>query len=284
MQLKNDQLEVRINAVGAELKSVIMQGTERIWQADPAYWNRSAPVLFPVVGKPFHEELLIDGKSYPMPQHGFARNQQFEITEQSDTHSVFRLHADAQTKAQYPYDFALELSYRLDGATLHCGYKVYNYGAAPMYFSIGAHPGFNLPSGKMSDYVIAFGHEEDAERFLLSDGLLDGRTEPVLHRSKEIALSTAWFDKDALVFKHLRSQKVMLRDRHSDFGVTVAWDNFPYLGIWSKKGCERYVCIEPWCGIAGSTGGQVPIEEKEGINALQPGGTWTRSYSITFHA
>ena len=50
--LENMNLKVTINQKGAEVSRVLSKekGTEYMWNADSAYWNRTAPVLFPIVG------------------------------------------------------------------------------------------------------------------------------------------------------------------------------------------------------------------------------------------
>jgi galactose mutarotase-like enzyme len=281
--ISNEWICATFSPKGAELKSLEVEGTEYLWTGDEKIWNRSAPILFPVVGKPFGNELLISGKSYTMPQHGFARDREFELIEQTEDAMLFRLVSDAGTLPSYPYHFDLRLGYRLMGKTLECSYEVKHTGSGDMYFSIGAHPGFRLPTGRLSDYTLVFEHPEEAERYLLHDGLLSGQTEPVLRHSTELGLDPSLFAKDALVFKQLRSKKITLMSRQSSYAVDLAWDDFPYLGIWCKSGCEAFICMEPWCGIAGSAGGQVPVERKEGMNCLGPGETFRRTYSMTFY-
>ncbi len=279
ISIGNEILTIRINSQGAELKSLYAGGFEYLWQGDPAVWGRTAPVLFPVVGKPFNNELLVGNQVYPMPQHGFARDMPFQVTGQSEKHVILQLAAGKQTMAVYPYDFVLELSYEVIENKVVCGYRVMNRGDQTMYFGIGAHPGFNLPLSDMSQYVLAFEMPENAPRFLLEDGLLNGKSEHILSGTA-LPLNTALFDKDAIVFKNLRSRAVTLRSVDNDYRLKVEWDKFPYLGIWSKKGCQDFLCIEPWCGIAGSTGEQVQLAHKEGVNELQPGKIFERKYTI----
>ena len=52
IQLENEQVIVKIKEMGAELTSVLDRASsyEFIWQGDPNYWGRQAPILFPIVG------------------------------------------------------------------------------------------------------------------------------------------------------------------------------------------------------------------------------------------
>ena len=258
------------------------KGDEMMWQAEGSVWGRTAPILFPVVGKPFNNELLIDGKLYSMPQHGFARDMQFEVFEKSEKQIIFRLLSNEKTLSIFPFYFDLRLGYTLAKNTVRCGYEVKNIGNDTMYFSIGAHPGFALPTQKLENYFIEFEQEENAERVLLSDGLVNGETEHILNNNHILLLDHSLFQKDAIVFKNLRSKKIILCSKISPFKIEMTWDDFPFLGIWCKKDCESFICLEPWCGIAGSIGEQIPVQQKEGINKLAPGEKMERNYSITF--
>ena len=282
--LENEYLKVGVSAKGAELKSVMdkKSGYEFLWQADEQIWGRTAPILFPVVGKPFNNELLINGKTYPMAQHGFARDMIFEVFEKSKTMIIFRLVSNQQTLAVYSYLFDLRLSYTIHENTIECGYEVINNGNETMFFSIGAHPGFNLPTKKLTDYFLSFEQDENDERFLLSDGLLNGKSESIFKTKKLIDLDIKLFDKDAIVLKNIQSRKIQLKSKQSNFAIQMNFDSFPYFGIWSKKNCEDFICLEPWCGIAGSTGEQVSIEQKEGIIQLPSSEQFERKYSINF--
>ncbi len=88
--LENEFLKVEINAKGAQLTSVYSKATqtEHLWQADPNVWPWHAPNLFPVVGALINDELLVDGKTYPMQRHGFARQSEFIILESDEVHTA----------------------------------------------------------------------------------------------------------------------------------------------------------------------------------------------------
>jgi galactose mutarotase-like enzyme len=282
--MKNDFLAVTVSPKGAELISVrdLHTGFEYIWQADPTIWGRHAPVLFPIVGKVKHNQLLVQGTPYPMSQHGFARDQAFTPVLETDTTCRYTLEPTAQTLAVFPFLFNLELGYELEENTLHCSYTIVNTGTSTLYFSIGAHPGFNLPVADLSQYEIRFPEAETSERQLLTEGLFDGRQKPVLTSPHHIALSKTLFDDDAIVFEDLHSRSLSLKHNNSPFEVKVDFEGFPYMGIWTQKSCEQYICLEPWCGHADTTGGHDDISAKPGIEQLEPGARFERGYSLTF--
>jgi galactose mutarotase-like enzyme len=282
--MENEYLSIVIQNKGAEITSILDKKTrfEYLWQADKTIWGRHAPVLFPIVGKVKHNQLLIDGTPFPMNQHGFARDEEFTLVSSSNTEQWYELtHTNLSL---FPYPFQLLLGYTLSKNTLHCHYKVINTGNQNIYFSIGAHPGFNLPTQKLSDYQIQFSLPENEERQLLTDGLFDGSSKKIFTTPTQIQLSKAIFDDDAIVFKSIRSTKIILKQLDGPFAITLNFEGFPQLGIWTQKNCEHYICLEPWCGHSDSINGHEDISLKEGIMTLEAGKTLERTYSLMFNS
>jgi galactose mutarotase-like enzyme len=240
-------------------------------------------VLFPLVGKVKNNQLLIDGSAYPMPQHGFARDAVFTSIKQTDTSVLFELKANDTSLQSYPYKFTLQLGYELVGHTLKCTYDVWNTDSKPMHFSIGAHPGFNLPTAKLTDYMLLFSQPEQPERFLLNNGLFNGNSKAVFTEAGSIDLTPTLFDDDAIVFKNITSKQVELKQRSGSFSIGLTFEGFPDIGIWTQKDCELYICLEPWCGHADPIDGHDDISTKPGINTLQPGEQFSRSYTLSFN-
>lgn len=282
--LENEHLQVQISTIGAEWQHILNKeyNVEYLWQGGEHIWARKAPVLFPIVGKAFNNSLLIDGKTYAISQHGFARDAEFSVVEKTDTEARFSLATTAATLPIYPYLFTLHITYQLVARTLHTHYTVINEGETPLCFSIGAHPGFNLPTKNLDDYYLEFEKEEPLVRYLLTDGLFNGQTEELQSDGKRLPLSVTLFEKDALVFKHLQSEVVTLKQYGADFAVQLRFTGFPYLGIWTKPHTQEFVCIEPWCGIADSNERVLPIAEKQGIVQLQPREVFERTFATTF--
>jgi galactose mutarotase-like enzyme len=286
-KLENQQIAVVINSFGAELCNLKLKqdGTEYMWQADPEYWGRHAPVLFPIVGRLIDDEYIMDDQTYHLPSHGFARNMEFELIDQGDKHVEFRSLANDKTLQNYPRRFELVIGYTLNGNECIIEYKVRNKDNKIMYFSIGAHPGFRCPlqTGEcFEDYYLEFPQKETVYKYILEQGLLSTRTEMVLNDDNIIPLSYDIFKEDALIFKDLQSNSVTLKSRKSTKTVTVKFTGFTYHGIWSKpNGNAPFICIEPWYGIADTVGGDKQFTHKEGILSLQPEECFTCQYSIT---
>lgn len=284
--LENNHLRVTIRPQGAELTSIFHKITciEHLWQADPAVWGWYAPNLFPVVGGCLNNQVLIDGKTYPMERHGFTRTSSFETTESTATHAVFSLRSSVKTRVHFPYDFEFQISYELEDARLTVTYRIVNKDDKTVFFSVGAHPAFAVPfyAGEAyEDYYLEFEQAEALETHLLSAaGYFTGETKPVPTKGRHLGLTKHLFDADALVFKNLASRRVAIcTDRHNH-AVIVDYPSFPYLGLWAKPGAP-FVCIEPWLGCADSEGQPKPIQDKELIQSVEMGSEFERSFSIT---
>ena len=140
--LQNEYLSIQIAERGAELCSIMCNDKEYLWQADPKFWGRHSPVLFPIVGKVWDDVYTVEGKIYPLSQHGFARDMDFELVSQSATEVTYRLVSTEETLKKYPFPFLLEITYRLTGKMIEVIWKVENIGSSELHFQIGAHPAF----------------------------------------------------------------------------------------------------------------------------------------------
>ena len=286
--IKNERLSVTIAAHGAELSSIYDKADDRelVWQADPAFWNRHAPVLFPNVGKYYGGHFTYNGTDYPMGQHGFARDTEFEQAASGENFVTYRLCADEESKKVYPFDFVLEITHRLNGNRLTVEWNVKNTDNKEMYFTIGGHPAFNvnvLPDTDFEDYSLVFKEGTEKLSYVLLDAesgtaIGDKVYELELTDSK-YALKKDMFDKDALVFDGGQIEWAALALPDGKPYIALESKGFPNFGIWSKPGAP-YVCLEPWCGRCDNKGFEGEISEKPGIIALKAGETFKKSYDI----
>ena len=268
-------LAARINPLGAELWSLTDRaGRQYVTDADPAFWTGHAPLLFPIVGALRGGRYRVDGKAYALPKHGFARTSRFELVERDDARALFRLTECEATLAAYPFRFVLEMEFALAGATLSMAATVHNPGFAPLPFSFGFHPAFAwpLPGGATKeDHAIAFAREEPgAIRRIDGDGLV-ARSEPTPVDGRTLRLSHDLFDDDALIWDRLGSRSLSY-GAPGGARLEIAFPDTPMLGIWQKPGA-RYVCIEPWAGIADPAGFAGEFRDKPGVLELEAGGS-----------
>ncbi len=285
--LENDNYKVGVKASGAELCSFQSKqnNLEYIWQADPAFWAKSSPVLFPIVGQLKNNTYQFKGQSYQLPRHGLARDREFSVAEQSKESISFCLNSDTETLAVYPFRFSFFIVYTLRDDVLAVTYHVENKGNEALLFSVGGHPAFRVPlvpGTTYDDYKLTFNKNESAGRWPISpDGLIESSPQPLLSGTAELPLQKQLFEKDAIVLKHLQSDSVRLHSEKTPHGLQFMFPGFPFLGLWAAPGAD-FVCIEPWCGIADSVNTDGELAHKEGINKLPPSETFSATWSVQF--
>lgn len=277
INLKNEFLQVAIDPMGAELKSVCFHGEEYIWQRDPTVWPDSAPLLFPVVGRQLEFRYFYKGKEYHMPMHGFARDRAFTVAEQKSDSVKMIQTEDSQTLQWYPFPYRLESCFTVEGDTLIIRRVVTNTGEEDMLYSLGEHPGYCIPSAGSGCYL-RFSEKEKADRWVLDDEIID-HSEPFLD-GDTIPVTPELFERGALIFKQLRSDEITLF-REEGRSVTVSLAGWDHLGIWAMPNAP-YVCIEPWCGLASSKWSSYELTEKESIHCLKAGASDEYTMRIRF--
>jgi len=281
--LSNNFLDVTISEEGAEIKSIIDKATgfEYMWQGNKDIWGRTAPVLFPIVGRLKNNEYEIENSKYTLSQHGFARDMRFTCETSESNKLVFTLISNHETTSKYPFDFKLTTTYNLEGNKLNCHHIIQNTGNKMMYYSIGEHPGFNTFNNRLDEYEIVFEKEEANKRFLLTDGLLNNQFSEAGIYNQVLSLHENSFINDAIILKEINSTKYELRNRLNNHFIEFNIHNYPYLGIWSKKGNQEFICVEPWAGIADNVDSIGDLKRKEGIISLATGSKNEHGFEIT---
>ena len=273
--LRSDALTASIPPLGAELWSLRdAEGRELMTDADPAFWSGHAPLLFPIVGALADDQYRLGERRFTMARHGFARRSEFALVEADASSALFRLEASEASRAQYPFDFRLDMAFALTGTTLAMTATVSNRSDAPMPFSFGYHPAFAWPlpyGGAAEDHRIVFKRDEPApiRRLDPATGLVAPEPQPSPVEGKVYAPTYADFEADALIWDELQSRSLT-------YGVPgqprlrIDFPDTPMLGIWQKPGA-RFLCIEPWAGIADPLGFAGDFREKPGVMMLAPG-------------
>lgn len=284
-KIQNDKIEVGIKQKGAELANIIDRATQQeyMWEADSSYWGRHSSILFPFIGRLNDDQFRIVGQSYPMKQHGFARNTIFEVATKTKDSITFELNSTAETFIRFPYHFKFQAQYHLEGKTLYITYRVHNQDSKKIHFSLGAHPAFKCPlqlGEARSDYQLVFEKTETAHRHLIENGLRTGAAELVLDRENKLPITDDLFDQDALIFKDLASDFITLEHKSGKQILKFGFENFPYLGIWSKNSESPFICLEPWFGVADHMDWKGDFGQKEGIIELEEGNIFECVHSV----
>lgn len=278
VSISGPRLGAQISAAGAEL--VRLQdggGSDLLWNGDPAVWTGRSPLLFPIVGEAKGNRIKVAGAEYEIGRHGFARTATFALVSSDGAHCTWRLEASEATRRQYPFEFRLDITYRIEGAALHMTAEVTNRGDGPMPAAFGFHPALRwpLPYGKpRAAHEIVFERDEPAPIRRPIDGLLSSARYPTPVRGRRLVLHDSLFEDGAIVFDRLASRSLVYGE-----ALSVSFPRMPHLGIWTKP-AAGYVCIEPWQGHASPEDFDGELADKPGMVAIMPGATESFGMSI----
>lgn len=287
-ELKNKYLKVSIESFGAEIRSIQNKdGFEYMWNADEKYWKRTAPVLFPFVGSLKNGEYTYKGKKYPMGQHGFARDMEFDVDKKSDTEAWFELKENGDTIKVYPFKFLLRIGYKLDGDKVKVTWEVKNTAEEDeMHFSIGAHPAFMCPKDgedTKEGYALSFDEKEGLVYARINEaGLVKNNKQMLmLDNDGKAVMDAGFFDDGVYIIEEYQAKEVAILDKSGKPYVKVSF-NAPLFGIWSPDKHAPFLCIEPWYGRCDRETFTEDLPRREYNNKLKAGETWTKSYTMEF--
>ena len=279
VSISSAALSAEISGSGAELVRLQDRaGADLLWDGDPVFWNGRSPLLFPIVGEVKGNRLKVAGEEYEIGRHGFARTSTFALVGSDAASCTWRLESSEATRRQYPFEFRLDVTYRIEDATLHMEAEVANTGTAIMPASFGFHPALRwpLPYGQSrATHEIVFERDEPAPVRRPVDGLLSAAQFPTPVRDRRLLLRDDLFEEGALVWDTLASRSLIYGD-----AIRVDFPRMSHLGIWTKPGAG-YVCIEPWQGHASPEGFDGELADKPGVIAITPGATESFGMSIT---
>lgn len=284
-------MKIKSKKQGAELTSIIVNEKEKLHQGKSIldeegnpFWNRHAPILFPIVGQLKEGKTLINGKEYKMGQHGFARDMDFIEIEKNDKIHKYILKYNDETLKKYPFKFELEVCYEIKNEnTLSIKYKVKNIDNKEIQFGLGGHPAF-ICDYKTGEYELEFKEREDKIKFLkLKNGLISNeQSDNLIEEGNKIKLNNNTFDNDSLILTNIKSNTITLKNHiKNEKLLEFDFTGFPYLGIWSKKGAP-FVCIEPWYNTADNNASSGIFERKENILKLPSKEDFKCEYLIKF--
>ncbi|MBO4808715.1 MAG: aldose 1-epimerase family protein [Lachnospiraceae bacterium] len=287
IKLENDEISVEIDELGAQMVSLVDKktGKEYMWCADPKFWGKCSPVLFPFVGRCINKEYSYRGKTYQMTPHGFASDSVFSVSGCTKESATFTLKDTEETLKVYPFKFNLDITFSISGRSVKADFKVKNETGDEMYFMLGAHPGFVCPINegeRRRDCFVLF-HDKDeivSRGVDLEQGLVNEVYTVFELKDGYLPISDNLFDGDALVMENQGINKVSLAGADRKPYVTMTMDA-PVYGIWScfEPGTP-YVCIEPWLGRCDRLGSDGVLQNRDFVNRLEKDEEFNTSYLI----
>ncbi len=221
------------------------------------------PVLFPSPGKLAGDTFVWRDARGAMKQHGFARNLAWDVAATGTDEGAWAklsLRSSDATRAQFPFDFAADYTYRLKGNALAIEMRFENTGASPMPLGAGFHPYFAVPEADKARVAIptratgAFDNRDKREIAFEGFDLTSAEVDLHLHDHGGSEASIAMGDLE-----------VALRGS----------PEFTHWVVWTLRGRD-FVCLEPWScpGDALNTGDRILV--------LAPGES--RGLSLTMEA
>lgn len=278
VSIGNEALTVTISTKGAELQSVQeTDGTERLWQGDPAFWASRAPIMFPICGGLREDAYYLNGERYEMPKHGFARKAEWTVEKTEKDEAVFLL---TQHHPGFPFQYELRAAYRVEGNALTVTYTINNQDTQDFCCSLGSHEAWATPGG-LEHYTVEFDHPERLEDYVLEGNLINHTPVLMGENARKLPLKTEYFAVDALVFPYLRSRSVTLKSNLSNKTIQVEYEGMDVLMLWTKPGAD-YICIEPWCNAPDFVDADMQILHKPGVLHLYPGQSESKTHRMIF--
>lgn len=289
ISIENNVLQVEINEMGAEVTHIIKkdENFDFIWNGTA--WSRHAPILFPSIGKSNEDQYSVNGKIYPMTQHGFARDFLWTVVDVGDDHARLTLVQNDETLKMYPFDFQLSVTYQLQDNNLLTTFDVENNSTEPMPFALGSHPGFNVPINgdqlNFGDYQITVSPEVTQIReFEIAPAPF--RTGEVIDLAEtsgsSFELSHKMFDDGLIIIENQGLTSIKLDSPKSEHSITISLEDFPYVTLWTLENVEEpFLCIEPFSGLPDIKGPISDWSQKPGNQILAAGEKTKLSYQMT---
>lgn len=282
--IESNDLIIESKNSGAELTRIYSKkyNKEILWNGDSSFWGRHSPILFPIVGRLKDNETYIEDKLYNMSQHGFARDMEFEVIDETNSSIIYKLQSNEESKKFYPYEFELLIKYTLEENKLNVKWEVKNIDSREIYFSIGAHPAFNISSREeLSNYYIEFKCKDNVNQISLEGPYYNEIIS--ISNLETLELNPKSFEKDAIIFTNI--DELSIKNKKEDNYIKVSFEDFPLVGIWSPYYKDEnltapFICIEPWHGLADSVNSDKIYKNKKFIKKLNIGEIFITDYTI----
>lgn len=271
-RIANADLTVEVSSLGAEMQTLTTSdGRAWLWHGDAAWWTGRSPVLFPMVGMAPDNTVTIEGQSYIMEQHGFARRSAFTLAVSNDSMCRHELRASEATRKVFPFDFLLAVTHALEGRTLTVSAEVENLDVRAMPFGLGFHPAFLWPLPGAAGQAHTITLDNGAEPVLVRPvgGLINPERLASPFEAGKLSLVKAMFEDGAMIFPEGAGTALSYA---ADGGpcLRFSFENLPNLALWQKPGAP-FICIEPWHGTAVEVGRSDDLAERPYRLMLPPG-------------
>jgi len=261
-QLINKNAKLTVYEYGAHVTSWSSQsGQERLFTSQQAIFEKPNAIRggIPIIFPQFNER-------GPIVRHGFARNMDWTVMNQSDSKIVFELKSNAQTKLLWPYNFRALYKIVLNEHDVTLSLTIRNTDSKPFSFTGALHSYFKIDQ-LANSYIHGFTQlqywDNDGSAFKASD------VESNESLTFKDAIDRVYFNLNrALTFNN---GVETLNIQHEGFEDCVVWNPGKQDAIkmsdFADTEYNEMLCIEA-AQIAN------PVE-------LMPNGVWTGTQTIS---
>lgn len=279
IKIENNHYQVEIDPHGSQMIKLINKKYHFNYLWDGLEWPKHAPLLFPAIGRSNNDSYIFNNKTYKMPQHGFAADQDFTVISKEKDSIILELKSNPETKKLYPFDFNLRVMFHLLSSGLSISFVVKNLSNIDMPFSLGSHPAFNVPlagQGEFEDYYVDFiGNKEPIEVYEIvkkpypyRTGNLETITTENIH---SIKLNHSIFKPGLRIISNRDIDEVILHSSQSKHSISMMISDFENICLWTKEDQDLpFLCIEPFNGLPDIYGEPIDWYKKEGNLIIKP--------------
>ena len=281
-KIKNKYLTLEVDSEGAEAIHLVYKGINYLRERDEV-WDRTAPILFPIVGRLKDGVAYYEGKKITLGVHGFAAHRHFNLKEITEDKITLSDRYDEETLKLYPFKYEIEVTYALNNKSYSTIIKVKNVDKVSYKYNIGGHPGITCPLFKgeeFNDYRIVFNKKETFSSPSIFKGCMLDFDHPYVEFDSinQIDLDYKYFLVDAIVNRNLKSDRISLLNK-DDHGITFTYNGFNTIAFWTRPG-SKYLCFEPWCGYADLYNTNQDFLTKPDLIEIKPGEEKEVSFNI----
>ena len=278
IKIKNDQIQVVINTLGAEIQAItgLKDHFDYVWNdLTGKYWQRHAPILFPIIGRLNNNTYLYHDNQYELPQHGFLRDQDFDVVMEDVNFVKLQSSANDETRLKYPFNYRFTVTYQLVEHQLEIQYEIENLDTKTMYYSLGLHPGFVAESDLNNYHLVFESHADEIKEQKVDPApYLSGISKIQPLKNGTLPLSYTKLDDGLLVYSVDNFKNVQLVNSQTSHSVQLDISEFPYLAIWSPEHENApFVCVEPFKGLPDVYGQPGKLQDKLGESSILTGKT-----------
>ena len=260
VEIKRGNLSAQIAPNNGGMAARLALGGVEIFMCDSDIdampMSGGAPILFPFPSKTKDDAYTLDGREYYMPMHGLVKNGTFVLKSKTpDSVILWCDGSDSQKTANYPFDYILEVEYKVSEKSLFSTARVTNKSDRPMPHYLGWHPYFRATDKAALEF------EHSMTRHYNYFDCID---EPTI---LDMDLGKSWDN----VFHTPERKEFSLVNRPDGYAARYILDDAHNVLVVCTT-VEGAVCLEPWCGLPDS------INNGRFVKYVDPG--VTESYTV----